>query len=114
MSLKETEKAALQEKLNNLNQQIHDLGVECEKLKRQAASKQEKDRVSFIRMHNILHASKQYCKVVFLKKVKKLGLIVIILVLVLLQDFAKCYELAGLFPLLFHEQHTQVELHLEG
>jgi len=45
LSMKETEKAALQEKLNNANQKIHDLNVECEKLKRQASSKQEKDRV---------------------------------------------------------------------
>ena len=46
LSMKEAEKAALQEKLNNATQQIHDLGVECDKLKRQAAARQEKDRVS--------------------------------------------------------------------
>ena len=46
LSLKEAEKSALQEKLNNANRQIHELGVDIDKLKRQAASKQEKDRVS--------------------------------------------------------------------
>ena len=46
LCLKEAEKTALQEKLHIANQKYHDLEIECEKMKRQAASKQEKDRVS--------------------------------------------------------------------
>ena len=44
--MKETEKNALQEKLGNLNHVVQDMEQEYEKLKRQAASQHEKDRVS--------------------------------------------------------------------
>uniref|UniRef100_H2XQ82 Uncharacterized protein n=1 Tax=Ciona intestinalis TaxID=7719 RepID=H2XQ82_CIOIN len=46
LSIKETEKNALQEKLNNATQNIQDLENEYEKLKRQANSKNEKDRAT--------------------------------------------------------------------
>ena len=46
LCMKETEKNALQEKLNNAQQVIQDMDVELEKMKRQSSSKQEKDRVS--------------------------------------------------------------------
>jgi len=43
--MKETEKNALQEKLNNAHQTVRDLEVELEKQKRQANTRHEKDRV---------------------------------------------------------------------
>lgn len=46
LCMKETEKNALQEKLNNAQQVIQDLEVELDKMKRQSNGKQEKDRVS--------------------------------------------------------------------
>ena len=45
LSMKETEKNALQEKLGNLNHVVQDMEQEYEKLKRSAASQHEKDRV---------------------------------------------------------------------
>ena len=45
LCMKETEKNALQEKLNNAQQVIRDLEVELEKMKRNSSSKHEKDRV---------------------------------------------------------------------
>ena len=45
LCMKETEKNALQEKLNNAQHTIQEMDVELEKMKRNANSKQEKDRV---------------------------------------------------------------------
>ena len=45
LCIKETEKNALQEKLNNALQVLQDVEAEVEKQKRNAASQQEKDRV---------------------------------------------------------------------
>jgi len=48
LCMKETEKNALLEKLNNAQQTIQEMDVELEKMKRNSSSKQEKDRVSEI------------------------------------------------------------------
>ena len=48
LCIKETEKNALQEKLNNALQVLQDVEAEVEKQKRNAASQQEKDRVGFL------------------------------------------------------------------
>ena len=48
LCLKETEKNALQEKLNNAQHTIHEMEVEFDKMKRNSGSKQEKDRVSYV------------------------------------------------------------------
>ena len=45
LCIKETEKNALQEKLNNALQVLQDVEAEVEKQKRNAATQQEKDRV---------------------------------------------------------------------
>ena len=48
LCIKETEKNALQEKLNNALQVLQDVEAEVEKQKRNAASQQEKDRVGVL------------------------------------------------------------------
>ena len=45
LCMKETEKNALQEKLNATTRDLHEKEIDYEKLRREALSKQEQDRV---------------------------------------------------------------------
>ena len=57
LCMKETEKNALQEKLNNAQQAIQELEVDLEKMKRQSNGKQEKDRVKNTLLNRIFDIS---------------------------------------------------------